>query len=208
MTGFAPRELASEGDRLACLHLAVPRARAGIVWAFGSGGGFHGPAGGLHDRLGEALAAEGIASLQVAYRRPGDLRACVADVQAGAAWLADQGAPRLALVGHSFGGAVVIRAGAASPAVVAVAALSSQSSGTEGVATLAPRALFLLHGSDDEVLPMRCSEDIFGRAREPKVLLRPACRHGLDECRDTLDRELAAWLKLWLLPAGPPGAAP
>ena len=100
MTGFVLLELMSEGARLACLHLAVPRARAGIVWAFGSGDSFHGPAGGLHDRLGDALGGESIASLQVAYRRPGDLRACVADVLAGAAWLAAEGVPKFALARH------------------------------------------------------------------------------------------------------------
>lgn len=124
------------------------------------------------------------------------------------AWLAAQGAPRLALFGHSFGGAVVIRAGAASPAVVAVTAPLSQSLGTQGVAALAPRSLFLLHGTDDEVLPVRCSEDIFRRAREPKVLLRLACRHGLDECRDTVDRELGAWLRAHLLHRDPHAAGP
>jgi fermentation-respiration switch protein FrsA (DUF1100 family) len=106
---------------------------------------------------------------------------------------------------HSFGGAVVIRAGAASPAVAAVAALSSQSHGTEGVAAFAPRPLFLLHGTDDEMLPVRCSEDIHQWAREPKLLLRPACRHGLDECRDTVDRELGAWLRAQLMSGPPPG---
>lgn len=135
-------------------------------------------------------------------------RACVADVLAGAAWLAADAAPRVALVGLSFGGAVVTRAGAASPAVAAVAALSSQSHGTEGVAALAPRPLFLLHGTHDEVLPVRCSEDIHRRAREPKVLLRPACRHGLDECRETVDRELGAWLQVQFLGEPLSGGAP
>ena len=208
MTGFVSHQLVSEGAPLDCLYLPVPDMRAGVVWSFGSGGGFHGPAGALYDRLGEALHRDGIASLQVAYRRPGDLRACVADVLAGAVWLATEAAPRVALVGHSFGGAVVICAGAATPAVVAVAALSSQSHGTEGVAALAPRSLFLLHGTDDEVLPVRCSEDIYRRAREPKVLLRPACRHGLDECRDTVDRELGAWLRTQLLSESPPSRTP
>ena len=208
MTGFTPHRLVCEGAPLDCMYMPVPNARAGVVWSFGSGGGFHGPAGGLYDRLGDALASDGIASLQVAYRRPGDLRACVADVVAGVAWLVADVAPRVALVGHSFGGAVVIRAGVIGPAVAAVAALSSQSHGTEGVAALAPRPLFLLHGTDDEVLPVRCSEDIYRRAREPKVLLRPACRHGLDECRDTVDRELGAWLRAQLLPERLPAGTP
>ena len=41
------------------------------------------------------------------------------------------GRQRIVLVGHSFGGAVVITAGALNPKVVAVAALSSQLFGTD-----------------------------------------------------------------------------
>lgn len=80
------------------------------------------------------------------------------------AWFASDTVPRVALVGHSFG-AVVVRAGAASPAVAAVSALSSQSQGTEGVFALAPRPLLLLHATD-EVLPVRCLEDIHRRTGE------------------------------------------
>jgi fermentation-respiration switch protein FrsA (DUF1100 family) len=91
---------------------------------------------------------------------------------------------------------VVITAGTASGAVVAVAALSSQLAGTAGVAALAPRPLLVAHGTDDEVLPDRCSRDIHERAGEPKrLVLYPGCRHGLDACRDALDRDLEAWLR-------------
>lgn len=204
MPAFVPRQLVSQGTRLDGLELALPAPRAAVVWVFGSGGGFHGPAGGLYDRLGDSLADDGIASLQIAYRRPGDLAACVADVLAGVTALASGAAYPLpiAVVGHSFGGAVVIRAGLASPAINAVAALSSQSHGTHDVGALAPRPLFLLHGTDDEVLPVACSEDIYRRARSPKLLLSPHCRHGLDECRDELDRELGRWLREQLLRDG------
>jgi dienelactone hydrolase len=199
MSSFKPLQLTSERSPLQCLHLPVADARAAVLWVFGTGGGFHGPAGGLYDRLGESLAHDGIASLQVAYRRPGDLPACVADVLVGIAALSREAPSSLALVGHSFGGAVVIRAALVSSAVHAVAALSSQSYGTEGVEALAPKALFLLHGTADEVLPTHCSEDIYRRAGEPKLLLRPVCRHGLDECRETVDHELGTWLRTRLL---------
>lgn len=169
---------------------------AAVLWVFGAGGGFHGPAGGLYDRLGAQLAPEGLASLQVAYRRPADLVECVLDVLVALAYLADRGRTRVVLVGHSFGGAVVITAGAASDAVIAVAALSSQTAGTAAVARLAPRPLFVAHGTADEVLPDQCSRDIYARAGEPKrLVLYPGCRHGLDACRDALDADLTAWLR-------------
>jgi predicted esterase len=199
MPTFVPRQLASEGVPLECLHLAVEQPRAAVVWVFGAGGGFHGPAGGLYDRLGAALAPDGIASLQIAYRRPREMKACVADVLAGVTAMVEPAPMPIAVVGHSFGGAVVIRAGLASPLVSAVAALSSQLYGTDDVAGLAPRPLFLLHGTDDEILPVRCSEVIHDRAGEPKVLVRPRCRHGLDECRDEVDRALGDWLRAQLL---------
>lgn len=178
---------------------------AAVVWVFGSGGGLGGPAGGLYTRLGERLRAEGVASLEVDYRRPGVLRDCVMDALLGAAWLESLGKRRIVLVGHSFGGAVVVAAGALSEAVTAVAALSSQTAGTGAVDALAPRPVIFIHGQDDEVLPARCSLDLYARASEPKeILLYPGCRHGLDDCREALDRDLGGWLRRVL--ALPPAA--
>jgi alpha-beta hydrolase superfamily lysophospholipase len=57
----------------------------------------------------------------------------VTGVATGIAYLTERGKRRIVLVGHSFGGAVVISAGAASPAEIAVAALSSQTAGTADV---------------------------------------------------------------------------
>jgi alpha-beta hydrolase superfamily lysophospholipase len=177
------------------LHETGPGDTA-VLWVFGTGGGLGGPAGGVYERLGAALASQGLASLQLAYRRPAQLAECVLDVLAGVAYLGACGRSRVVLVGHSFGGAVVITAGAASEAVIAVAALSSQLAGTSAAADLAPRPLLVAHGTADEILPDRCSRDIFERAREPKrLILYVGCRHGLDQCRDDLDRDLTGWLR-------------
>jgi alpha-beta hydrolase superfamily lysophospholipase len=133
----------------------------------------------------------------LAYRRPALLDDCLADVLLGIRWLRHQGKRRVVLVGHSFGGAVVITAGvAAGDTVIGVAALSSQTSGTQLVGALSPRKLLLVHGTADQVLPDACSRDLYARAREPKQLILYAdCRHGLDECRDQLDRDLIDWLE-------------
>jgi hypothetical protein len=99
-------------------------------------------------------------------------------------------------VGHSFGGAVVIGVGAVSPAVIGVAALSSISRATELAERISPRPLLVLHGEADEVVPVDRSRDIYSRAREPKrLVLYPGCLHGLDECREELDRDLLGWLR-------------
>ena len=173
----------------------APAGAVAVLWVFGAGGGVGGPAGGLYPRLAARLAPRGIASLELDYRRPGDLAECVPDVLVGVAQLASVGRTRVVLVGHSFGGAVAIAAGAASQAVVAVAALSSQTYGTEPVPALAPRPLLVLHGLADEVLPAACSRDIYRRAAPPKrIELYDGCRHGLDECAGALDHDLLAWL--------------
>ena len=154
-----------------------------------------GPAGGLYTRLGQRLRPCGVTSLELAYRHPGRLGDCVQDVLLGLDWLAGQGKHRVVLVGHSFGGAVVITAGAVSETVIAVAALSSQARGTEDVAALSPRPLLVIHGTADEILPDACGQDILQRARQPKqLILYPGCRHGLDQCREALDRDLLGWL--------------
>ena len=169
---------------------------AGIIWVFGAGGGLSGPAGGLYTRLAAVLAPEGITSLRLDYRAPNDLVECTLDVLVGAALLETLGVRRLILVGHSFGGAVVINAGANSDTVLGVAALSSQTYGADAVSELSPRSLILLHGSADEVLPDSCSRLLYARAGEPKELhLYPGCRHGLDECREQIDRDLVAWVR-------------
>ncbi len=79
---------------------------------------------------------------------------------------------------------------------MAVAALSSQTYGTRLAAELSPRSLLLMHGTADEILPDRCSQQIYERASEPKeIRLYQGCRHGLDECREQIDNDLRNWLK-------------
>ncbi len=194
--GAEPLLLRTDVGTIICRFHDAPAGDTAVLWVFGAGGGLGGPAGGLYPRLAQHLVGDGVASLELAYRRPGALADCVLDVQLGIDVLGEQGRARVVLIGHSFGGAVVITAGAVSEAVVGVAALSSQLTGTELADRLSPRPLLLVHGSADEVLPDRCSREIYRRAREPKrLVLYPGCRHGLDQCRDELDRDLLAWLR-------------
>lgn len=190
--------ITSQGTLLGRLHPA--EGEAAILWVFGSGGGLGGPAGGLYTRLGERLQSLGATSLELDYRRPGELMACILDVLVGLSWLESLGKSRIVLVGHSFGGAVVINAGTLQDSVVAVAALSSQTAGTEAVDRLSPKPVLFLHGEADEVLPDDCSRDLYQRASAPKeLILYPGCRHGLDQCREALDRDLTRWLGAVLL---------
>ena len=103
------------------------------------------------------------------------------------------------LVGHSFGGAVVVKAGALHPLVSAVASLSPQLYGTRQVEKLA-RPLLLVHGSADEVLDSEASEDIYRRAGEPKrLVVYGDAGHSLASVAEALDELLASWIEGRLL---------
>lgn len=194
--GVEALELRTNAGTIICRLHAVPDAVGAVVWVGGAGGGLDGPAWGLYPRLAQQLTDERIASLRLHYRYPNHLEDCVLDTLLGALYMHQEGAQRIALVGHSFGGAVVITAGSLSEEVAAVVAMSSQTYGTTRAPGVSPRPLLLIHGTADEVLPDRCSRDIYTRARDPKeLLLYPGCRHGLDECRDEVDRDLLAFLR-------------
>lgn len=184
----------SEGALPCRYHLA--EGEHAILWVFGAGGGLGGPAGGLYTRLGRQFRESGTASLELDYRLPGDLEGCILDVLIGLAYLESLGKSRIVLVGHSFGGAVVINAGVISDAVIAVAALSSQTAGTHAIGKLSPKPVIFIHGEKDEILPPACSRDLHAHAGEPKeLILYPGCFHGLDQCQEALDRDLSRWLR-------------
>jgi hypothetical protein len=99
------------GDIQAILHQS-PEAQHGVIWVCGARGGFGGPGKGTYARLAEGLRRERIASLRLSYRHPNVLPECALDIMAGVTYLKHCGYPPVLLVGHSFGGAVVITAGA------------------------------------------------------------------------------------------------
>ena len=77
-----------------------------LVTCGGGMGSLLGPAEGLYHDLGVALAARGIGTVRVGYRKPNDLPRCVHDVAAAADLAGRRGARRFVVMGHSFGGAV------------------------------------------------------------------------------------------------------
>lgn len=99
-------------------------------------GSYDSPARGLYPRLASELVAEGVSVLRVRFRFPTVLDEAHHDVVAGVDHLTAAGVGRVALVGHSFGGAAVIAAAVDRPAVVAVCTLSTQSYGTEAATRL------------------------------------------------------------------------
>ena len=201
--------LTDQGDFPAIYHPTLPDGAPGpaaVVWVGGARGGIDGPAGSVYADLSATLRHAGISSLRLDYRHPGALRDCVMDVLVGLAWLQEAGVQRAALVGHSFGGAAVITAGALSPLVRLVVTLASQTYGADLAATLSPKRLLVIHGMSDAVLPARCSRAIFAEAREPKELvLYEGAGHSLDEAASELRALLADRITRALAPDAPPG---
>jgi len=166
----------------------------------GFDGGFDGPAQSIYADLAEALPKQGIGILRLDFRvktSPGPIDDGTADVLAGIDWLIEQGMERVALIGHSYGGAIVIRAAARSQSVVATCALSTQTMGIEPeeVRSLAPRPLMLVHGAADWRLPPRLSAWVYAIAGEGRELhILDGATHSLRQRRAELWSLLLDWL--------------
>jgi hypothetical protein len=168
----------------------------GVVIFIAGGRELKGPADGIYERLAIEFMTEGITSLRLGERRPGVFIESVGDVLAGLSFLKGIGAKRVVLVGHSFNGAVAIKAAEFSEMVIAVGALSAQTYGAQDVAQIAPRNLLIVHGRDDDVLSPDDAQRIYDWAKEPKELvLYKGANHGLREAKDPLYKKLKAWLK-------------
>ncbi|MDO8671777.1 MAG: macro domain-containing protein [Dehalococcoidia bacterium] len=192
----------SRGGITGLLHLAEGETGAAI-WLGGASGDMNGPAGGLFAAMSRDLVDRAITSFRLRFRQPGVFQECVLDALGGVSFLKAMGATRIALIGHSFGGTVAISAGALSATVTAVAALSSPNAGTHLVSDLAPRPLLLIHGVDDFNVSKAASEEIYGRAGDPKKLvLLPGTGHDLSESRGDLDVLLREWLTAQVGSAG------
>jgi pimeloyl-ACP methyl ester carboxylesterase len=177
----------------------APGERA-VAFVGGAGGGFDSPTRDLYGRLATALPGEGVATLRLRFRRSTDLEASVADLSAGVAELERRGKTRIGLIGHSFGGAVVIRAAAAAPSVRTVIALATQSYGAQPIQKLGPRcSVLLIHGTADRVLPPEVARTVYAMATEPKrLVLIEGAGHGLEEASEEVEQLVRAWLAIYL----------
>jgi len=187
-----------EGVIKGLLHKAEG-ARGAMVMVGDAGGGLDGPAG-LYEPLAEQLQKAGITALRIDYREPNDLRESIYDALAGIEAVRQQGAERVALLGWSFGGAVVITAGVASDLVVGVATIACQNFGAEMAEDLSPKNLLILHGTDDQEMPDHYSRELYARARQPKELvLYSGGDHDLAQHAGLALDKLYAWSKGLLL---------
>ena len=176
-------------------NASAPAAGPAAIWVCGARGGFGGPGPNTYARLSEQLTQQGITSLRLDYRFPNDLLECVLDLLAGVAYCQENNHGPVVVIGHSFGGAVVIAAAATSPYIKGVASLSPQTYGAGLAAQVAPRPLLLVHGKADTRLPYTCAQQIYQWAKDPKELvLYENAEHRLEECRPELETLLSAWI--------------
>ncbi|MDP8902761.1 MAG: dienelactone hydrolase family protein [Thermoproteota archaeon] len=174
-------------------------ASVAVVYVTGVGGGWGTPAIGLYPRLCCSLARIGIDGLRVRYRHPTDLLESVFDTLAGIAFLREEHRIKaIGLVGHSFGGAVVIQAAVqASDIVCTLVTLATQSYGAAHVISKLTHgtSALMIHGSDDKVLPAYCSEEVYQKAHDPKqIVLCEGAGHGLDEVSEEVYELVYGWL--------------
>jgi fermentation-respiration switch protein FrsA (DUF1100 family) len=164
----------------------------------GAMGGLLGPADGLYHWLGEELGAagSGIGVVRVGWRRPNDIDLCTLDMLAAADLAARAGAVRFVTGGHSFGGAIAVRAGMAMGEWTrGVVTFATQSAGCEEAAGLtAP--LLAFHGDRDELLPMMASQAVSELVGGPaEVRVCEGAGHLLTEAGDRLRAEVPAWIR-------------
>ena len=175
------------------LHAAPEKGRVALCVS-GAIGGYDGPAM-LYPRLDLAMPREQISVARLDYRAPNEFGECLVDAMAALTFLGGIGHERVALIGHSFGGAVAINAGTLSPLVTTVIALSSQLAGAHVVGELAPKPLLLIHGDADTILPHESSQALYDRAGEPKTIkILPGVGHRLSEPADQVFDLVRDWL--------------
>jgi hypothetical protein len=203
-------------DSLDHLEMFTPEGLLTVLWhgaadleqvvlmVGGAMGGLLGPGRGLYQRWGELLSADGIGVLRVGYRVPNDLDRCLHDTLAAAELAARRGARSFVVLGHSFGGAVAIQAGAALGDLAAgVVTFATQTGGAEAAESL-QCPLLLLHGDRDELLPHLASEMVHMIAPDSELRILEGAGHLLSEADTELHDLVADWVRARLAAHTPP----
>ncbi len=193
---YIPLKLITDKGEVSCRFYKVENSDSGVIWVGGVGGDYDSPAEGLYPDLSEKLIENNISSLRISYRYPRSLEESVYDVLAGINFLENMEISKIALVGHSLGGAVVIQAAALSESVKTVITLATQSYGSGSVSSISNNSsILLIHGSDDTVLPSYCSKQVYDNAHDPKkIIVLTGNGHCLDESSQKVHQIVYNWI--------------
>lgn len=187
-------EMYTLGGLLTMLWHGEPDYAHVVLACGGAMGGLLGPADGLYHDLGVRFAEQGIGLVRVGYRNPNDLGACVHDLVAVAELAARRGGRRFVTMGHSFGGAVAIRAAIVlGDDAAGVVTLATQSAGCEEAEQLAGTPVLLFHGTNDEILPPQASE-LVQMLTGGELVVYPGTGHLLSDVGDELRERLGTWI--------------
>lgn len=164
-------------------------------------GDFDTPAEGLYPRLSADLKEIGISSLRIKFRNPKDLSEALTDVLVGMEFLKSENVGVFGLIGHSFGGAVVVQAAFNNKNVKTIVLLSTQGYGVAPISFL-PKdtSVFLIHGEEDEVISPDVSVQAYDMAHEPKRIevYDAKAGHKLDNVADEVYMEVKDWIMKYL----------
>jgi len=176
-------------------HRPRGETRAAIVACGGAMGGVLGPGHGLYQQLGTTWPDRGVAVHRVGYRNPNELDRCAHDVACAVEMAMEDGAQRVVVMGHSFGGAVAVRVAVVmTDEVAGVVTFATQSAGCEVAGALGGRPLLLFHGDRDELLPMQASETVKMIAGHGDLVVLPGDGHLLAKSDDIIGEHLDEWL--------------
>jgi hypothetical protein len=178
------------------LHLPPEQksAKTAAILLSGAGGGVVGPSG-IYLSLADKLPClnHPIPVLRLDYRFPARNKYCVPDVLAAMNYLEEEhNISKFVLVGWSFGGAPVFTAGGMDQRVVGCATVASQTAETDGIRSLSPRPVLLLHGTGDRTLSATCSErlySMYGEMGDRQLKLFDGDDHALT--KNALQAEIA-----------------
>jgi alpha/beta superfamily hydrolase len=173
---------------------AAQGATAAVVMVGGMAGGIEGPSG-IYPKLAKRFRDNGITTLRLDYREPGDLSSCTDDLLAAVGALGRGGTKKVVLIGWSFGGAVAIGAGVASELVVGVATVASATQGTEDIGKLSPeKSLLLIHGTRDTSVVPSLARYLYRKAGEPKELVfYEGDGHDIEIHTEVMLRKIYTW---------------
>lgn len=198
--GFELVIIETSNGKVECRYYAAEETDKAMIMVGGGVEDFDSPAGDLYPRLCADLPDSGISLLRVRVRYPDDLAKATMDILVGIQFLKEEGVTRFGLIGHSFGGAMVVQAAFNESSVKTIVTLSTQSLGISPISHLAEGvSVLLIHGEADEKLPPGGSMYAYFLAHEPKKLtLYKGAGHDLTEVSDEVYNEVRSWIKDYL----------